>query len=120
MNTFFGNRQLSALDNLDREVGFVAGSLDVLDLLDDVVALKDLAEDDVLAVQPAAEGVCQPNRNQASEGAGQVRGLPSNDGGDEELRAVGVLASVGHGQLTLLGVLELEILIGELGAVDYS
>ena len=34
-----------------------------------------------------------------------------NDSGDEELRAVGVLASVGHGEHTGLGVLELEVLI---------
>lgn len=31
---------------------------------------------------------------------------------------VGVLATVGHAQETLAGVLELEVLIGELGAVD--
>jgi hypothetical protein len=41
-----------------------------------------------------------------------------DDGGDEELRAVGVLSGVGHGEETLLGVLELEVLVGELLAVD--
>jgi hypothetical protein len=45
--------------------------------------------------------------------------LRGNDGGDKELGAVGVLAGVGHGQNTGLGVLELEVLIGELGTVDY-
>lgn len=45
--------------------------------------------------------------------------IRGNDGGDEELGTVGVLASVGHGQLALLGVLELEVLIGELVAIDY-
>lgn len=35
----------------------------------------------------------------------------SDDGGDEELRAVGVLSSVSHGEDTRLGVLELEVLI---------
>ena len=44
-----------------------------------------------------------------------VRG---DDGGYEELAAIGVLAGVGHGQQTLLGVLELEVLVGELVAVD--
>lgn len=45
--------------------------------------------------------------------------IRGNDGGDEELGTVGVLAGVGHGQLALLGVLELEVLIGKLVAVDY-
>ncbi len=38
--------------------------------------------------------------------------------GDEELRAVGARASVGHGQQEGLGVLHLEVLVGELVAVD--
>lgn len=54
MNTFFGHRQLPALDDLDRLLGLVARVLlDILDLLDNVIALEDLAEDNVLAVQPA-------------------------------------------------------------------
>lgn len=44
--------------------------------------------------------------------------LRSNNGGDEELGAVGIRSSVGHGQETLLGVLQLEVLILELVAVD--
>jgi hypothetical protein len=35
----------------------------------------------------------------------------SHDSGDEELRAVRVLTSIGHGEDTGLGVLELEVLI---------
>lgn len=42
----------------------------------------------------------------------------AGDGGHEELGAVGVGAGVGHGQETGSGVLGLEVLIGELGAVD--
>lgn len=57
VNTFFGHRQFSALDDLDRLFGLIAGVLlDVLNLLNDVVALEDLAEDDVPAVQPAVLG----------------------------------------------------------------
>ena len=41
-----------------------------------------------------------------------------DNSGDEELGAVGVGASVGHGQQVGLGVLDLEVLIGELLAVD--
>ena len=51
--TFFGNRQLARLGDLDRLNGLVARpGLDLLDLLDNVVALEDLAEDDVTAVKP--------------------------------------------------------------------
>ena len=35
----------------------------------------------------------------------------SDDGGDEELGAVGVLASIGHRENPRLGVLQLEVLI---------
>lgn len=60
MNTFFGHRQLSALGDLDRLLGLVTRVLlDVLDLLDNVVALEDLAEDDVLAIQPATSNPSQ-------------------------------------------------------------
>ena len=53
MNTFRRNLQLAALDNLDRLLRLVAGlSLDVLDLVDNVVALEDLAKDDVTAIEP--------------------------------------------------------------------
>ena len=34
-----------------------------------------------------------------------------HNGGDEELRAVGVLSGVSHGKDTGLGVLELEVLV---------
>lgn len=58
MDTFFGHRQLPALDDLDRLLGLVAGVLlGVLNLLNDVVALEDLAEDDVLAIQPPEQTV---------------------------------------------------------------
>jgi hypothetical protein len=35
----------------------------------------------------------------------------SNDGGNEELRAVGVFTSVSHGEETRFGVLQLEVFI---------
>ena len=39
-------------------------------------------------------------------------------GRDEELRAIGVGTSVGHGQKARLGVLELEVLISKFGPID--
>lgn len=82
---------------LDRDVSL--GSTRVgtvrLDLLDQIHTVLDFTKDDVLSVQP--------------------RGLY---GGDKELGAVGVGSSVGHGQQSRLGVLELEVFIGKLVAVD--
>ena len=53
MNTFGGHFELAALDNLDRLDGLVtASSLEVLDLVDNVVALEDLTKDDVSAIEP--------------------------------------------------------------------
>lgn len=43
---------------------------------------------------------------------------PGNGGRDEELRPVGVLACVGHGEEADLGVLELEVFVLELFSVD--
>lgn len=107
--------KLAALDNLHSGLRLVARHLgNVLDLVDDVVALKDLAEDDVPAIEPGCDG-----------------------GGNEELGAVGVLAGVGHAwrlvssrrsfderlirlhtEETLASVADLEVLILELVAVD--
>ena len=46
--------QLSTIRDLDHLLGLVATALGhVLDRLDDLVALKDLAEDNVAAIKPA-------------------------------------------------------------------
>jgi hypothetical protein len=72
MLTTFFDRKLAAVSDLDHLHGLVAGALGhVLDLVDDLVALEDFAEDNVAAIEPA-----------------------SDDGGDEELGTVGVLARV--------------------------
>lgn len=44
--------------------------------------------------------------------------LRGDDGGDEELGAVGIATSVGHGEEALLRVLELKVLVLEAVAVD--
>ena len=87
-----GGRALLALDRA------AAGTarLDALDHADTLgVVVGHGAEDDVAAVQPAG-----------------------HDGRDEELAAVGVGAGVRHGEHEGLVVGELEVLIGELLAVD--
>ena len=56
VNTFRGDLELAALGDLDRLGRLVTCALlAVLDLLHDVVALKDLAEDDVASVKPPVE-----------------------------------------------------------------
>ena len=55
VNTFGGYLQLATLDNLDCLLGLVSRlGLGILDLLNDVVALEDLTEDDVAAIEPSA------------------------------------------------------------------
>ena len=51
--------EFTALHNLDRLLGLVAGVLgNVLDLVDDVVSFKDLAKDNVTTIKPTISGVC--------------------------------------------------------------
>jgi hypothetical protein len=96
VNTFLRDLEFPALGDLDRLDGLVTRALGhVLDLVDNLVTLKDLTEDNVAAIEPARD-----------------------DGGNEELASVGVLSRVGHAKETLASVLELEVLVGELGAVD--
>lgn len=89
------NLQLSAVSNNDLLARLARLAAESLDGLDHVHALDDGAEHDVARVQPG--------------------GL---DGADEELGAVGVGTGVGHGQDSGAGVLQREVLILELGAVD--
>lgn len=59
VDTFIGDGQLAGLGDLDRLGGAVTRlGLGLLDLLDNVVALEDLAEDDVAAVEPPVENQC--------------------------------------------------------------
>mmetsp|Transcript_92423 Transcript_92423/g.198126 ORF Transcript_92423/g.198126 Transcript_92423/m.198126 type:complete len:311 (+) Transcript_92423:168-1100(+) len=66
-----------------------------LDFLDNIHAVHDLPKNDVLTVQPF--------------GLGRAK---------EELGAVAVLTRIGHRQYSRAGVLEIKVLILELGAVD--
>jgi len=69
VDTFFWNLELAALGDLDGIGWLVARGLGrILDLLDNLVALENLAEDDVAAIEPA-----------------------SDNGRNEELGSVGVL-----------------------------
>lgn len=88
--------ELTAVGDDDRgERAVLAVGAGALNLGDDVHTLDDAAEDDVLAIEPR-----------------------SLDGGQEELRAVGVGTSVGHREEAGASVLLDEVLVLELGAVD--
>jgi len=67
----------------------------LLNLFDDIDSVLDGTEDNVLAVEP--------------------RGL---GGAQEKLRSVGSGSGVGHGQDSWTGVLQLEVLVSKLLAVD--
>lgn len=100
MNSFsfyFPNlRELATVSNDNSALGLVlCASGGVFDFLDNIHPFDDLTEDNVLVVQPS--------------------GLHS---ANEELAAIGVGSSIGHGQNTLASVLHLEVLIVELAAVD--
>jgi hypothetical protein len=56
VDTFFWYGELAALCDLDVDLGLVSDLLHILDLLHDFVALEDLAEHDVLAVEMTAIG----------------------------------------------------------------
>jgi hypothetical protein len=86
---------LPAVDDARGAGGLSAARADALEGPDDVLAAQDLAEDDVLAVEVR-------------------RGVE----GDEELRPVGVLAGVCHGEEQGPVVAELEVLVGEGAPVD--
>lgn len=165
MNTFSRNLQLSALDDLHVRLGLVAvAGLSVLNRGDDLHALEDLAENDMLAIEPTGLGVsacykvgnrkecmCMGRRGNGEElrsrlstdgcsdrdnclewlfhhwvegWRGGVWGVAfrgysrSDNSGNEELRSVGVLSGVGHAQKSGASVLQLEVLIGELLAID--
>ena len=61
VNTFRGDLQLAALGDLDRLDGLVAaGGGVLLDLLHDIVALENLAENDMLSIEPAVNGRLAP------------------------------------------------------------
>ena len=92
----FSRFDLTAVDNGDTFLWLVLDvASEFLNLLAYLVAGLHSAEDTVLAIKVWG-------------------GIESH----EELRAIGVFTSIGHGQQTSLGVLQLEVLIWEGFAVD--
>mmetsp|Transcript_62886 Transcript_62886/g.167235 ORF Transcript_62886/g.167235 Transcript_62886/m.167235 type:complete len:264 (+) Transcript_62886:135-926(+) len=87
--------ELARVDDLHLLGGLAALAAHRLHRLDDIQALDDLAKDDVLAVEPRRGG----DR-------------------DEKLRAVGVGARIGHRQQADRRVLQVEVLVRKLSAVD--
>lgn len=82
--------ELSTLHDLDGLNGLVTTTLGhVLDLVHNVVALQHFAEHDVAAIEPS-------NTVNILHSVDPRRYSRGNSGGDKELRAVGILAGIGH------------------------
>ena len=90
-----GRENFAGSGDLYLGAGLAAGATDGFHGSYDVHTFGDFAEHDVLAVEPGGD-----------------------DGGDEELGAVGVWAGVRHRQEARFSVFELEVFIGELVAVN--
>jgi len=88
-------RNFARIDDFNFFARFTTLGPNSLAFLNDLVALDNLPEDDMFAIQPG--------------------GLRS---AQEELRAVGIGAGIGHRQNTLPSVLEDEVLIGKLLTID--
>jgi len=86
---------LPAIGHKDLLAGLAGLGTEGFNLLDDIHALDDLSEDDVLSVQPLSLG-----------------------GAQEKLTAVGVGAGVSHRQNSGSSVLEGEVLVLKLVSVD--
>lgn len=99
------NLELTAVHNLDLSSGLARLAAVGLDLLHDVHAVDNLTEHAVVAVQ-------------MRRGHLRVTENGQSDGGDEELRTVGVGTGVGHGKEASSVVAHAEVLIGKLSAVD--
>ena len=91
MDTFSRDLQLAALDDLDGLGGLVARlGLGVLDLLNDLIALKNLAKDNVSAIEPPVCNRCVSNedarrgRQKIKSGAGFLS--RSRSGGQKRTR----------------------------------
>ena len=80
---------------MDLGAGFARLRAISINLLHNVQALYDLTENDVLIVQPG-----------------------SLDSANEELRSVGVGSGIGRGQNARTGMLQGEVLVGKIVAID--
>lgn len=90
------NRKLSRSGNGNRFNGLVTSrGLDVFHSINNVHTLKNMTKDNVSVIEPSCL-----------------------DSANEELASVGVTASVGHGENTGTGVLQLEVLVRELATVN--
>lgn len=112
MDTFFRHFDLAAFGNDNVHRRLVSCALGhFLNDLDNIVSLENFAKDNVTAVKPPASS----QNMSPTDFAVYSR---CNSSSDEELRAIGILACIGHAEETLLGVLQFEVLVSEFFAVD--
>jgi len=106
----------ATLGNGDLLARLAAATAVALDLLDDIHPLDNLTKNNVLAVEPA--GHDGGDEELGAVAVGKCVSLVINTGGRVDDRSLRVRASVSHGQHERLVVGALEILVGELLAVD--
>lgn len=90
-----GMLQLAAISDNNFCIGTAIRSAISLNLANNIHTLNNIAKDNMLAVQPG-----------------------SLNSAKEELGAIGVRSSIGHGQDARAGVTQSEVLISKLGAID--
>ena len=94
-NTRFTLLELSGILDDDTLRRRSRSGSDLLDSLHEILAFKNFAKNNVAAIKPRC-----------------------HDGRDEELRSIGVFASICHREKEWLVVLQLEIFISKLGTVN--
>lgn len=113
---------LTAVDNLglDSRADGAGGGAKGLNLLHDShgLGVSDLAEDDVLAVEPGGDNGGDEELGAVATERERLRQCQSRREPCQPVVNLRVGTSVGHGEQTGAVVLVLEVLIGELLAVD--
>ena len=113
---FMGVLQLPRNIDLDRLLGY-APSACLLDHTQDIHSFRDLTKNDMLAVQMwCSTHVCNSQVSSCFVNQGVQKCLLFE--GDKKLRTIGVRPSVSHGKKARTIMLDIEILIVELGTID--
>ena len=111
MNTFClfpGHFDFSTVCDDNLNSWLVTSALgNILDFVDKIVSFENFAEDNVTSIEPGCDGG-------GDEELAELVSRSFSAHWEPYLRSIGILSGIGHAQLALLGVLELEVLIYEM------